>query len=228
MSSVMLNATCSFFDVKNIEESRLPSKMGTVRFLAVSALVASIFASVLIPAVISTGVIAASTAAIMLKNRQVERLNESDIALKEKEVVNKFKDKIDKYTKEEKCSLLTVCFSFLTERIEEMPGKINRFKEFLTFSWNSPREIKSYLLKNIQKYAKTSGDELKQKTIEGKMVIELTEDQKKIKELSVTSTLSIIEHLYIQLGKQHKAQEIANFIKQIQPDTENSIDQVEK
>ena len=59
------------------------------------------------------------------------------------------------------------------------------------------------------------------------MTIELTEDQKKIKELSVISTLSIIEHLYTQLDKPHKVQEIAKFIKQIQPDTENS-NQIEK
>ncbi|PWU13145.1 MAG: hypothetical protein C5B45_06570 [Chlamydiae bacterium] len=221
MSSVMLSATCSFFDIKNIEESRFPSKTGAVRFLAISALVASVFASTLIPAVISTGVIAATTAAIMLKNRKIEQFNEN-------EVVNRFKNDVNHYTEEKKYGLLTVCFSCLTEKTEEMPGKINRFKEFLTFSWNSPRDTKSYLLENIQKYAKTSGDELKQKTSEGKMVIELTKDQREIKELSVTSTLSIIEYLYIQLDKQHKAQEIANFIKQIQPYAENSIDQAEK
>lgn len=225
MSSVMLNATCSFFDVKNMEESRLPSKTGAVRFLAVSALVASVFASALIPAIISTGVIAATTAAIMLKNRQVEQLNESDIVLNENEVVNGFKDDINSYTEEKKYGLLTACLSCLTEKTEEMPERVNRSKKFLFFSWISPKDTKSYLLKNIQEYAKTSGDELKQKTSGGKMTIELTEDQKKIKELSVISTLSIIEHLYAQLDKPHKVQEIAKFIKQIQPDTENSINQ---
>lgn len=214
----MLNATCSFFDVKNMEESRLPSKTGAVRFLAVSALVASVFASALIPAIISTGVIAATTAAIMLKNRQVEQLNEN-------EVVNGFKDDINSYTEEKKYGLLTACLSCLTEKTEEMPERVNRSKKFLFFSWISPKDTKSYLLKNIQEYAKTSGDELKQKTSGGKMTIELTEDQKKIKELSVISTLRIIEHLYAQLDKPHKVQEIAKFIKQIQPDTENSINQ---
>lgn len=218
MSSVMLNATCSFFDIKNMEESRLPSKTGAVRFLAVSALVASVFASALIPAIISTGVIAATTAAIMLKNRQVEQLNEN-------EIVSGFKDDINSYTEEKKYGLLTACLSCLTEKTEEMPEKVNRSKKFLFFSWISPKDTKSYLLKNIQEYAKTSGDELRQKTSEGKMTIELTEDQKKIKELSVISTLSIIEHLYTQLDKPHKVQEIAKFIKQIQPDTENSINQ---
>ena len=210
MSSVMLTATCSFFDIKNIEESRLPSKTGAVRFLAVSALVASVFASALIPAVICTGVIAATTAATMLKNRQIKQLNEN-----ESDVANDFKNKIDSYSLEEKNSLLTVCLSCLTKKIEEMPTEINTSKKF--WHLKSPcKPIEKYLLKNIEKYEKVSGDELKQEKREGKMIIELIGDQRKIEGLSVVSTLSIIEHLYTQLGKHHKAKEIADFINQIE------------
>jgi coenzyme F420-reducing hydrogenase beta subunit len=219
MSSVMLNATCSFFDVKNMEESRLPSKTGAVRFLAVSALVASVFASALIPAVICTGVIAATTAAIMLKNRQIEQLDKN-----EGDIVTTFKNKIDSYSPEGKNSLLTVCLSCLTKKIEEMPKEINTSKKI----WHLKipcKPIEKYLLEGIEKYAKVSGDELKQEKSGGKMTIELKGDQKKIEELSVVSTLSVIKHLYTQLGKPNKAQEIADFIKKIQPDTENSINQ---
>lgn len=210
MSSVVLTATCSFFDIKNIEESRLPSKTGAVRFLAVSALVASVFASALIPAVICTGVIAATTAATMLKNRQIKQLNEN-----ESDVVNAFKNKIDNSSLEEKNSLLTVCLSYLTKKIEEMPTEINTSKKF--WHLKSPcKPIQKYLLEGIEKYAKASGDELKQEKREGKMTIELIGDQRKIEGLSVVSTLSIIEHLYTQLGKHHKAKEIADFINQIE------------
>ncbi|VHO03632.1 hypothetical protein [Candidatus Rhabdochlamydia sp. T3358] len=216
MSSVMLNTACSLFDVKNIEESRLPSKTGAIRFLAVSALVASVFASALIPAVICTGVIAATTAAIMLKNRKIEQLNEN-----ESDIVNTFKNKIDSYSLEGKNSLLTVCLSCLTKKIGEMPKEINTAKKI--WHLKAPcKPIEKYLLDGIEKYAKVSGDELKQEKSEGKMTIELKGDQKKIEELSVASTLSIIEHLYVQLDKPHKAKEITDFIKQIQPDSENS------
>lgn len=228
MSSVMLNAACSFFDVKNIEELRLPSKTGAVRLSAVLVLVAAVFASALTLAVMCIGVIVATTAAVMLKNRQIEQLDERDITLNKNEVVNRFKDEIKSYTEEKKYGLLTVCLSCLTEKIEEMPEKVNRSKKFLIFSWSSPKATKNYLLKNIQEYAKASGDELKQKMSEGKMIIELTEDQRGIKELSVVSILSIIEHLYAQLGKPHKAQEIAKFIQEIQSNTKNSVDQTEK
>jgi len=216
----VLSATSSFFDIKNIEESRLPSKTGAIRFLAVSALVASLFASALIPAVICTGVIAAATAAIMLKNRKIEQLNEKN----ESDIVNIFKNEIDRYSLEEKNSLLTVCLSCLTKKIEKMPKEINTSKKI--WHLKTPcKPIEKYLLEGIEKYAKVSGDELKQEKSEGKMTIELKGDQKKIEELSVVSTLSIIEHLYTQLGKLNKAQEIADFIKKIQPDTENSINQ---
>ncbi|MCL6755745.1 MAG: hypothetical protein M3A24_01015 [Candidatus Rhabdochlamydia oedothoracis] len=229
MSSVMLNAACSFFDVKNIEESRLPSKTGAVRFLAVSALVASVFASALIPAAICTGVIAATTAAIMLKNRQVEQLNENEVVngLKderqveqsnENEVVNGFKDAINNYTEEKKCGLLTACLSCLTEKTKEMPEEVKKSKKFLFFSWSSPKATKMYLVKDLQKYLKTLDADLVERKKKNQITIKLTEAQRKIKELSVVSTLSIIEHLYVQLDKPQKAQETANFIEQIQSD----------
>lgn len=230
MSSVMLNATCSFFDVKNIEESKLPSKTGAVRFLAVSALVASVFASALIPAVICTGVIAATTAAIMLKNRKVEQLNKSEVAntfveqLNESEVVNDFKNKIDSYPKEKKCGLLTVCLSYLTKKIEEMPKEISTSRKFWPFKTSS-MPIEDYLVKDIQKYAKESGDELVKERREGKITIEPTEDQKKVERLSIVPTLNIIEHLYTQLGKHNKAKEITDFVKQIQLNSENPVNQ---
>jgi hypothetical protein len=217
MSSVMLTAACSFFDIKNIEESRLPSKTGAVRFLAVSALVASVFASALIPAVICTGVIAATTAATMLKNRQIKQLNEN-----ESDVANAFKNKIDSYSLEEKNSLLTVCLSCLTKKIEEMPKEINTSRKIWPFKTTCKRiPIQKYLLEGIKKYAKASGDELKQEKREDKMIIELKGDQRKIERLSVVSTLSIIEHLYTQLEKPHKAKEITNFINQIEANTKD-------
>lgn len=218
MSSVILNATCSFFDVKNIQESRLPSKTGAVRFLAVSALVASVFASALIPAVICTGVIAATTAAIMLKNRKVEQLNES-------EVVNEFKKEIDNSSKEKKYALLTVCLSFLTKEIEKMPETIGVTKKFLFFSWKSSKGTEEHILKKINKYLKNSSNELVQEKSKNGISIKVEGDQIKIEKLSIISTLRIIEHLYTQLGKSHKAKDITDFINQIQPDTENSINQ---
>ena len=60
------------------------------------------------------------------------------------------------------------------------------------------------------------------------MLTNIDIDQKKIEELSVISTLRIIEHVYIQLDKPHKAQEITDFIKQIQSDAENFVAQTEK
>lgn len=230
MSNVMLDATYSFFDVKNIEESRLPSKTGAVRFLAVSALVVSIFASALIPAVICTGVIATTTAAIMLKNRRVEQL-----VLNENEVVNGFKDDINNYTTEKTCALLTVCFSCLIGEKGKILEKVNRSRGVklsfpkLLIQWISfPTNTKKHFLREIQRYAKLSDNELKQETSRGGMTISLTEDQEKIKELSVISILSIIKHLYTQLGKKDKALEIAKLIQKVQSETENSIDQTEK
>ena len=216
----VLSIASSFLDIKSIEASRLPSKTDTIRFLAVSALVASVFASALIPAVICTGVIAATTAAIMLRSRKIEQLNEND-------VVNTFKNKINSYSLEGKNSLLTVCLSCLTKKIEEMPKEINTSKKI----WHLKipcKSIEKYLLEGIEKHAKVSGNELKQEKSEGKMTVELKGDQKKIEELSVISTLRIIEHVYIQLDKPHKAQEITDFIKQIQSDAENFVAQTEK
>ncbi len=212
MSSVMLNVACSFFDIKNIEESRLPSKTGAIRFLAVSALVASVFASALIPAVICTGVIAATTAAIMLKSKKIEQLNENIEPLNGNDVVNSFKGEINSYSKEKKYGLLTVCLSCLTERLEEMPEMINVTIKTLGVPRNSTKATKSYLLEGIEKYAKVSGNELVKEDSEGKMTIKLIGDQEKIKGLSVVSTLSIVEHLYTQLGKSDKANEIKNLI----------------
>ncbi|MEK7339894.1 MAG: hypothetical protein WBD50_01090 [Candidatus Rhabdochlamydia sp.] len=215
----VLSATSSFFDIKNIEESRLPSKAGAIRFLAVSALVASVFASALIPAVICTGVIAATTAAIMLKSKRVEQLNEN-----ESDVVNAFKKAIDGYSPEEKYDLLTVCLSCSTKKIEEMPKEINTSKKF----WHRKtpcKSIEKYLLEGIEKYAKVSSDELVKERSKDKITIELTGDQKKIEKLSIVSTLSIIEHLYTQLEKPHKAKEITGFINQIENNIKNSINQ---
>ncbi|MFI0478324.1 MAG: hypothetical protein ACH349_04270, partial [Candidatus Rhabdochlamydia sp.] len=115
----------------------------------------------------------------------------------------------------------------LTKKIEEMPKEINTSKKI----WHLKipcKSIEKYLLEGIEKHAKVSGNELKQEKSEGKMTIELKGDQKKIEELSVISTLRIIEHVYIQLDKPHKAQEITDFIKQIQSDAENFVAQTEK
>lgn len=217
MNSAILHVSDFVFDVKNIQESGFPSKTGSIRFLAVSALVASVFASALLPAVICTGIIAITT---ILKNRQIKQLKESDPVNKFSDPVNKFKDAIKNYNSKEINNLLLVCWSCLTEKLPNMPKKIsmpeksNKYKIFR----NSSVSTEKYILGEIKESMKHADSDLVKKLDDNRVDVFGNKEQKELKELPAVSILSIIECLYEKSSNPTKAKEIRALIDQTKQD----------
>lgn len=218
MNSAIVKAANFMFDVKNIQESALPSKTGAVRLLAVSALIASVATCILLPAVAAPALLLAAActgiiATTALKNRQIKQIKQ----INESDIVNKFKEDIEGYSKEEKHDLLVVCFSYLTKKIGSMPEKINKSKSSWRF-WQTPTPINKYFSKEIEKHIEEASKDFVQKENESEILINVTEDQAKIEKLSAVSILNIIENLHEACSNSKKAGEIRGLINQITQD----------